>query len=184
VLYTKESGVTDTRKSHRAIVAFGALVACAAFASAAAETSSARTISAASSHAMSWTASASDSADAARTVEHFHQALVHGDSTAVLKLLAPTATILESGGSESVAEYRAHHLPADIEFAQAVKEVRTPARVTVRGDVAWATATSTTQGTFRGRPVNSAGAELMVLTRSPDGWRIAAIHWSSRKRGA
>jgi ketosteroid isomerase-like protein len=184
VLYTKERGVTDTCKSHRAVVTLGVLVACAAFASVAHATSSARSSSAASAHAISWTASASDSADAARAVEQFHQALVRGDSAAVLKLLAPTATILESGDSESVAEYRAHHLPADIEFAQAVKEVRTPARVTVRGDVAWATATSTTQGTFRGHPVNSAGAELMVLTRSPDGWRIAAIHWSSRKRGA
>jgi hypothetical protein len=28
--------------------------------------------------------------------------------------------------------------------------------------------------------VNSAGAELMVLTRMPDGWRISAVHWSSR----
>jgi ketosteroid isomerase-like protein len=52
----------------------------------------------------------------------------------------------------------------------------------VRGDVAWVVGTSTTRGEYRGRPVDSAGAELMVLTRTPQGWRIAAIHWSSRRR--
>jgi hypothetical protein len=30
--------------------------------------------------------------------------------------------------------------------------------------------------------VNSIGAELMVLTRMMDGWKISAIHWSSRTR--
>jgi hypothetical protein len=30
--------------------------------------------------------------------------------------------------------------------------------------------------------VNSTGAELMVLRRDGDGWRIVAIHWSSRTR--
>jgi ketosteroid isomerase-like protein len=123
-----------------------------------------------------------DSAEVARTVERFHQALAQGDSAAALSLLAPDATILESGGSETVAEYRSHHLPADIEFARAVPGTRSPIRVTGRGDAAWAVSTSITSGAFRGRPVNSSGAELMVLTRTADGWRIAAIHWSSRRR--
>ena len=100
-----------------------------------------------------------------------------------LALLVPDALIHESGGVETVAEYRAHHLPADIEFARAVKESRTSVRVTVRGDVAWASATTTATGQFRGRAVDSMGTELMVLVRTADGWRIAAIHWSSRRRG-
>jgi ketosteroid isomerase-like protein len=123
-----------------------------------------------------------DSAAVAHTVKRFHQALAAGDSAAVLALLTPDATILESGDSETVAEYRSHHLPADIEFARAVKEARTPIRATVRGDAAWAVSTSSTRGEFKGRAVNAAGAELVVLTRTPDGWRIAAIHWSSRRR--
>jgi uncharacterized protein (TIGR02246 family) len=125
---------------------------------------------------------AADSAAVAAVVERFHRALAAGDSARALSLLAPDAVVLESGGVESRAEYRSHHLPADIEFARAVPGQRGPVRVRVRGDVAWATSTSTTQGEFRGRAVNSAGAELMVLTRSPGGWRIAAIHWSSRAR--
>jgi len=128
-------------------------------------------------------APAVDSAAVAGTVGRYHEALGRGDSTAALALLAPDAVILESGGRESVAEYRAHHLPADIEFARGVPETRSPIRVIVRGDAAWATSTTTTKGTFRGRAVDSVGAELMVLTRTADGWRIAAIHWSSRRRG-
>jgi ketosteroid isomerase-like protein len=124
----------------------------------------------------------SDSADVVAVVERFHRALALGDSAAALSLLAPDATILESGGVESRAEYRGHHLPGDIEFARAVRSERGPVRATVHGDVAWTVSTSTTQGEFRGRQINSAGAELMVLTRTPEGWRISAIHWSSRAR--
>ena len=59
---------------------------------------------------------------------------------------------------------------------------RSAVRVTVRGDVAWATATSSVRGRFHDRDVSSAGAELMVLTREGDGWKIRAIHWSSHSR--
>lgn len=123
-----------------------------------------------------------DSAAAAATVARFHEALARGDSAAALTLLAPDARILESGGIETVAQYRAHHLPADIAYARAVPSARAPLHATVRGDVAWVTGTSSARGTMRGRAVDSAGAELMVLTRTPDGWRIEAIHWSSRRR--
>ena len=123
-----------------------------------------------------------DSAAVVDVVTRYHAALASADSAAALRLLAPDAVVLESGGMETVREYRSHHLPADISFAAAVPSTRTLARVTVRGDVAWVASTSTTQGELRGRAINSAGAELMVLVRSPDGWRITAIHWSSRNR--
>ena len=126
--------------------------------------------------------SAADSAAVAGVIASFHSALERGDSAAVIALLAPRAVILESGSAETVAEYRSHHLPADIEFARAIPGVRTPIRITVRGDVAWAAATGTTQGEFKGRPVNSASAELLVLERVTGAWRITAIHWSSRRR--
>jgi ketosteroid isomerase-like protein len=100
----------------------------------------------------------------------------------VLSLLAPDAVILESGSVETREEYRAHHLPADMGFARAVASDDSGISVRVRGDVAWAWSTSVSRGEYRGRAVNTAGAELMVLTRSANGWRIAAIHWSSRQR--
>lgn len=123
-----------------------------------------------------------DSATVAATVERFHAAVAAGDSALALSLLASDAVVLESGGIETREEFRAHHLPADIAFAQAVKSERGPMRVTIRGDVAWASSTSTTTGEYRGRQVNSTGAELVVLARSGREWRITAIHWSSRPR--
>jgi uncharacterized protein (TIGR02246 family) len=123
-----------------------------------------------------------DSADVAAVVARFHAALAAGDSAAVLALLADDVVVLESGGSESRDEYRAHHLPADIEFARSVPSQRGAVHVRVRGDVAWATANTTTQGEFRGRQINSTGVELMVLSRERGVWKIRAIHWSSRNR--
>jgi ketosteroid isomerase-like protein len=123
-----------------------------------------------------------DSAAVAAVVERYHRALTGGDSVAALAQLAEDAVILESGSMESRQEYRSHHLAADIAFARAVKGTRSPVRVSLQGDVAWTTATSTTRGKFRGKAVNSIGAELMILTRSTDGWKINAIHWSSRSR--
>ena len=123
-----------------------------------------------------------DSAAVAATVDRFHAALVAGDSLAALAVLAEDVVVLESGGSESRDEYRSHHLPGDIAFARAVPSQRGPLQVRMRGDVAWASRTSITQGEYRGRAINSAGVELMVLSREPDGWRIRAIHWSSRTR--
>ena len=124
----------------------------------------------------------SDSAAVVAAIDAYHRALSSGDSTAALALLAADAVILESGGVETRAEYRGHHLPADIEFARAVPSVRAPTRVVVQGDAAWAWSTSTTQGEFRSRAINSQGAELMVLSRDASGWKIRAIHWSSRNR--
>jgi ketosteroid isomerase-like protein len=123
-----------------------------------------------------------DSAAVIAVVARYHAALASGDSATALRLLALDAVILESGGMETVAEYRAHHLPADIAFAAGVPAQRTVRSVVVRGDAAWVASTSVSQGEFRGRAVNSAGAELMVLARTGDGWRITAIHWSSRTR--
>lgn len=125
--------------------------------------------------------SRTDSADVIAAVARFHSALAAGDSAGALSLLAADVVIAESGGIEMRDEYRSHHLPADIEFARAISGVTADVRVTVRGDVAWLTSTSATRGEFRGRPINSRGAELIVLTRESGGWKIRAIHWSSRR---
>jgi len=123
---------------------------------------------------------ASDSLAVATVIRQFHAALEAGDSAAVLALLKDDAIILESGAVETREEYRSHHLGSDIAFARAVAREEGPIRVMVSGDAAWATSSSTMRGTFRDRPVNSRSVELMVLERTGHGWRIAAIHWSSR----
>jgi ketosteroid isomerase-like protein len=124
----------------------------------------------------------SDSAAVAQAVNEFHKAISSGDSTAALALLSSDAVILESGAMESRAEYRSHHLAGDIGFAKAVASTDGPVHVTVVGNTAWTHRTSTTQGTFNGRAINSSGAESMVLTKEVSGWRIRSIHWSSRNR--
>lgn len=125
-------------------------------------------------------AQTADQKAVAATVQSYHDALARGDSAGAMRLLAPDALILESGGLETRADYQGHHLPGDIAFARAVPSQRAAPSVVVAGDVAWVVGTSKTTGTYRERAINSAGAELMVLSRTADGWRIRAIHWSSR----
>jgi len=123
-----------------------------------------------------------DSADVVAAVHRFHAALVAGDSAAVAGLLTADVSILESGGAETRAQYLGGHLKGDIAYAQAVPRERGATVVWIKGDVAWASSTSTTKGEYRGRAVNAVGAELMVLVRTAQVWQIAAIHWSSRSR--
>ena len=124
-----------------------------------------------------------DTAEVQTAVEGFHQALVRGDRAAALALLSPDALILESGESQTRAEYEREHLAEDIAFASATKTERLPSIIRREGNVAWTTATTKTTGTFKGRKVDSTGVELMVLTKQGGEWRIRAIHWSSHKVG-
>ncbi len=123
-----------------------------------------------------------DSSEVVEVVARFHSALASGDSAAALGLLDRDAIVLESGVIESREEYRSHHLPADIEFAHAVKSSESVVRVAVGGTAAWVASTNVSRGKFHHRQISSDGAELMVLRKTEQGWKIAAIHWSSRAR--
>lgn len=157
------------------------LIPLAAFALALAATA---TVTATASATPPAPAIASDSADVVAVVERFRAAMARGDSAAVLAMLAPDAIVLESGTVESRAEYRRHHLPADIEYALAIPGTHTLLQAVVHGNAAWVSSTSVTEGEVKGRAVNSAGAELIVLSRRDrrSAWRVRAIHWSSHRR--
>lgn len=127
-------------------------------------------------------ATQSDSVAIVQILDRFQAALYAGDSSAVLNMLAPDAVILEGGGIETLAEYRKQHLPADIRHAKSTTRKAGPTSVRVMGSVAWAWSTAETTGTSQGQTTRSVGAELAVLSRTADGWRIQAIHWSSRRR--
>jgi ketosteroid isomerase-like protein len=116
-----------------------------------------------------------------QVVEQFHAALAAADTTAVAALLDTGAVILESGDVETRAEYLAHHLAADIEFSRAVPSVRQLRSAEEHDGTAWVVSTSRSTGQFDGRALDSDGAELVVLARSANGWRIVAIHWSSHR---
>lgn len=131
-------------------------------------------------HNMAAATPSADSAAVAAVVARFHAALAAGDSATALAQLADSVLIAEGGEVESLADYRAHHLGADMTFAKATSSTRTPRAITVSGDVAWSVSTSKTTGTVRNRAINSSGAELIVVRRTAAGWRIAAIHWSNK----
>jgi ketosteroid isomerase-like protein len=122
-----------------------------------------------------------DAAAVAATVQSFHAALSSGNPEAAARHLAADAVVLEGGKKETRKQYIEHHLLEDIKFAEAVPSTRGQAEVTIAGDVAWASSTSTTQGTYQSKALSLVGAELMVLTRTSSGWQIRAIHWSSRQ---
>lgn len=125
-----------------------------------------------------------DSSSAVRAVEAFRAALARGDSAAALAMLSPDVLVLESGDVERYADYRSHHLSEDIAYARANPGTHTLVNAQVDGNAAWVASTSITRGQFNGRAVNSAGAELVVLTRvrADAPWMIRAIHWSSHRR--
>jgi|RhiMetdeSRZDD1v2_1073273.scaffolds.fasta_scaffold282953_4 ketosteroid isomerase-like protein len=114
-------------------------------------------------------------------VEAFYAAIKKGDPAAAMSVIAHDAVFLESGKLETRAEYEANHLPADIEFESQVTGKRGPMRVTFEGNTAWVIALTDYDGTFQGSPVSFVSAQLVVLARDADNWRIRTIHWSSRR---
>jgi len=122
---------------------------------------------------------------AAAVVDAFHAALHRGDTKGAALLLSDDAIIFEEGHAErSKSEYAAHHLPADAEFSRAVSSTIT--RRTGRGDgrTAWVASEGRYTGTFKGTAYDQLTTETMVLRRTGSSWKIAHIHWSSRKRAA
>ncbi|HSJ64347.1 MAG TPA: nuclear transport factor 2 family protein [Gemmatimonadaceae bacterium] len=131
-------------------------------------------------HAAHHPPTSEDSSAVVDVMRRFRDALIAGDSVSAMALLHDDVRVLESGGIETREEYAGHHLPADMAFLRAIPGSWELVRLDIRGDAAWASSRSVQRGTFRERAVNSQGAELMVLVRTPQGWRIAAVHWSSR----
>ena len=113
--------------------------------------------------------------------ENFHKALASGKPEEVMSLLQPDALIVESGAVQTRGEYEKEHLGEDIAYARAVPSRQLTAIVRQDGDVAWVTSTFSVTGTFQDKPVNSLAAETMVLSKTPAGWRIRTLHWSSHK---
>jgi ketosteroid isomerase-like protein len=126
------------------------------------------------------TAPSHNDADVAAVLESFYGAIKRGDATAAMSVIAPDALFIESGRLETRAQYEMNHLPADIAFEKQVDGKRDPLRITFKDDAAWVIATTTYDGKFDGAPVQFVSAQLMVLTKDGDAWKIRSIHWSSR----
>ncbi|PAP78943.1 hypothetical protein B1759_16035 [Rubrivirga sp. SAORIC476] len=109
--------------------------------------------------------------DASATADRFHAALAAGDRPAVEVLLLPDAVVLEGGRHESRTEYLSHHFARDAAFLADAAVEPLFRRTTVAGDAAWVASTQ--------RIGDAEMAELLVMKRTPEGWRVAAVHWSS-----
>ena len=114
-------------------------------------------------------------------VEYYHKALEAKDKETALKLLSDDVLVQESGYLETGEEYKSHHLMSDMEFSSSVSGKREVIEAVVDGNIGWVISSSSVIGEFRGKAVNSIGAELMVLIKENGSWKIRAIHWSSRK---
>jgi ketosteroid isomerase-like protein len=125
--------------------------------------------------------SASDEADVAAAVKEFQTAMDTGDAPTVMRYIADDALMMEGGTIENRMQYETDHLPLDLDFAKGMKATRMPVKQDVRGDVAWVRTSTEFTGTFQDQPLSLLGLETMVLTREPEGWRIRALHWSSRR---
>jgi ketosteroid isomerase-like protein len=126
--------------------------------------------------------STADSAAVLAAAERFRQAITAGDQAAAEAVLLPEAVILESGGRETRSEYLSHHFVSDGAFLKAVTREPVTRSVQIAGDAAWISSVNRMHGNYRDRMVDVNSAELLVLRRTPAGWRVAAVHWSSRPR--
>jgi ketosteroid isomerase-like protein len=122
-------------------------------------------------------------AEILEAIHAFHAALEEGDSAAAIARMHPDVTIYESGHAETLAEYRAGHMPGDMAFAAATDRVVREGSVAVLGDAALYTSQARTTGAWRDREIDSRGTETMLLVRTSEGWRIRHVHWSSRRSG-
>lgn len=120
-------------------------------------------------------------AEAAGAVDAFHAALEGNDVAGALAVLADDVLIFEGGRVErSKAEYASHHAPADAAYAAAVPG-KLQTRVAIAdGAVAWVTSESRAAGRYKDKAVDQLTTESMILRKTPEGWRIVHIHWSSR----
>lgn len=124
----------------------------------------------------------SDSVELVETVERFHTALGTRDRSTVDTLLLPDALILEGGGLETKEEYFDHHFGADAEFLSEMRREVEDRQVRREEGTAWISTKSRLHGTYEEDSLDLSSAETMVLRNTTEGWRIAAIHWSSRSR--
>ena len=124
-----------------------------------------------------------DALPAVEIVDQFGKALASGDLKTVGDLLDPAVLILESGGAErSRDEYLGHHAIADAAFLKGAHQQIKRRIARISGETTWVGTESELHATKDGKATTTLSTESMVLNRTPQGWRIVHIHWSSRTK--
>jgi len=117
-----------------------------------------------------------------QVLENFQLAIINGNREKASKLLSDDARILESGSIETKKEYLSHHFSADGNFLQAMNHSVVSRKVNTTENSAWISTVSRMEGTYNNHNIKMDSAELVVLVKENEIWRISAIHWSSRNR--
>jgi ketosteroid isomerase-like protein len=121
-----------------------------------------------------------EAAEAAATVDAFHSAVKAGDVVHAAALLDEEIVVFEAGGAErSKAAYVAEHLAADAKFEGAATATVRRRVGAAAGGTAWIATEGRVQGRSGEKVIDRLTTETMVLRRTPAGWRIVHVHWSS-----
>jgi ketosteroid isomerase-like protein len=124
--------------------------------------------------------------DAEKAVEAFRSALRVGDRAVLSYWLTDDLLVYEGGGAErSRDEFLALHAGADAAFLKASK-VDLLKRVSgSSGDSAWVNSEYRIRGqSSKGRPIDVLNTETILLRKTPQGWRVQHVHWSSQDYAA
>ncbi len=118
-------------------------------------------------------------------IERFGRSLAAGDLKTVETLLDADVLILETGGAErSRNEYLGHHAIGDAKFLKGTHSEIKRRTARVDGGLAWVGTESELHASKDGKPITLLSTETMVLKKTPAGWQIVHIHWSSRPKKA
>ncbi|WP_069132248.1 YybH family protein [Rhodohalobacter halophilus] len=120
-----------------------------------------------------------DKSEILKTLHDFETAIIDSDSMKAENLLDTQARIVEGSQIENKEEYLSHHFYSDGRFLSAMDREVISQDVFVNGNTAWVTSKSHLSGVYNDRDLSLNSMELIVLKKTENTWRIAAVHWSS-----
>ena len=117
--------------------------------------------------------------DAEAAARAFQAALQRGDRAATLALLAPEASVSESGHTQSYDEYVSGHLGEDIAFLKDAAITAIWLGSMPMADTAVVGSESTIRTKSKGKPVTLRSREILTLKQMDGAWKIIAVQWQS-----
>jgi hypothetical protein len=120
------------------------------------------------------------SGPAEATLQAFQDALQIGNREVALRWLASDVTVTEWGTTDASRDaYAREHMAMDMAFLKTATVVILDRRVRPSADSAHIMTTSRVTGRAGAMPVDVTVTEESVVKRTPEGWRVASIEWST-----
>jgi uncharacterized protein (TIGR02246 family) len=117
----------------------------------------------------------------AQVADELYEAFRSSDPDRIKVLMADDVKIFESGRLEaSLDEYASHHLAADMDFLQHLERKVTAQHVEESDALAVVTTLSLYSGIYKEVSKRLRMTETLVMKNTDEGWRIHAVHWSSK----